>query len=182
VVDVAALYAAVVWALTGAFYPAIDLCAGEKERGTLETLLSSPAERTEIVWGKLLTIMCFSMATVVLNIVSLAITGLVVSRHLPQSIGLPPALAPLWLLLALLPVSAFFSALCLALAAFARSTKEGQYYLMPLILITMPLVILSMSDSVPSPDAGLRSAGRSTSSTAKASCSAKANGSTWDCG
>src|SRR5262249_36007568 len=50
-------------ALTGAFYPAIDLCAGEKERGTLETLLSSPAERLEIVWGKLLTIMIFSMAT-----------------------------------------------------------------------------------------------------------------------
>src|SRR5262249_27892495 len=41
-----------IWALTGAFYPAVDLCAGEKERGTLETLLSSPASRTEIVWGK----------------------------------------------------------------------------------------------------------------------------------
>ncbi|MGA2256929.1 MAG: ABC transporter permease subunit, partial [Thermoguttaceae bacterium] len=45
------------WAMTGAFYPAVDLCAGEKERGTLETLLSSPAERSEIVLGKLLTIM-----------------------------------------------------------------------------------------------------------------------------
>ena len=42
-----------IWALTGAFYPAIDLCAGEKERGTLETLLCSPAERSEIVTGKL---------------------------------------------------------------------------------------------------------------------------------
>ena len=50
------------WAMTGAFYPAVDLCAGEKERGTLETLLSSPAERTEIVFGKLLTVMLFSMA------------------------------------------------------------------------------------------------------------------------
>ena len=38
-----------IWALTGAFYPAVDLCAGEKERGTLETLLTSPAERSEIV-------------------------------------------------------------------------------------------------------------------------------------
>jgi sodium transport system permease protein len=38
-----------IWALTGAFYPAIDLCAGEKERGTLETLLCSPARRKEIV-------------------------------------------------------------------------------------------------------------------------------------
>src|SRR5690606_22048616 len=46
---------------------------------------------------------------------------------------------------ALPPVSALFSALCLALAAFARSTKEGQYYLMPLMLVTMPLVMLPMS-------------------------------------
>ena len=38
--------------LTGAFYPAIDLCAGEKERGTMETLLISPASRTEIVAGQ----------------------------------------------------------------------------------------------------------------------------------
>ncbi len=43
------------------FYPAIDLCAGEKERGTLETLLSSPARRREIVWGKLFTVATFSV-------------------------------------------------------------------------------------------------------------------------
>ena len=47
-----------------------------------------------------------------------------------------------------MPISALFSALCLALAAFARSTKEGQYYLMPLLLVTMPLVILPMSPGV----------------------------------
>ena len=63
------------WALTGAFYPAVDLCAGEKERGTLETLLCSPAQRSEIVVGKLLTIMLFSMITAVLNLVSVGITG-----------------------------------------------------------------------------------------------------------
>jgi sodium transport system permease protein len=48
----------------------------------------------------------------------------------------------IWLGLALIPASALFSALCLALAAFARSTKEGQYYLMPLLLVTMPLAIV----------------------------------------
>jgi sodium transport system permease protein len=57
---------------------------------------------------------------------------------------MPPLLAQFWLLLALVPVSALFSALCVALAAFARSTKEGQYYLMPLVLISLPLVILPM--------------------------------------
>ncbi|HEV3138108.1 MAG TPA: ABC transporter permease, partial [Pirellulales bacterium] len=136
-----------IWALTGAFYPAIDLCAGEKERGTLETLLSSPAERIEIVWGKLLTIVLFSMATAILNLASLAITGSFVLSQLPN-LGPPPSLAFVWLLLALVPVSALFSALCLALAAFARSTKEGQYYLMPLMLITMPLTILPMAPGV----------------------------------
>jgi sodium transport system permease protein len=136
-----------IWALTGAFYPAIDLCAGEKERGTLETLLSSPAERIEIVWGKLLTIMLFSMATAILNLASMAITGSFVLSQLPN-LGPPPGLAIVWLLVALVPVSALFSALCLALAAFARSTKEGQYYLMPLMLITMPLTMLPMAPGV----------------------------------
>ena len=70
------------WALTGAFYPAVDLCAGEKERGTLETLLSSPAERSEIVLGKLVTIMLFSMATAVLNLVSMGLTGWLVLEPL----------------------------------------------------------------------------------------------------
>jgi sodium transport system permease protein len=136
-----------IWALTGAFYPAIDLCAGEKERGTLETLLSSPAERIEIVWGKLLTVGLFSMATAILNLLSLGITGSFVLSQLPN-LGPPPSLAIIWLLAALVPVSALFSALCLALAAFARSTKEGQYYLMPLMLITMPLTILPMAPGV----------------------------------
>lgn len=137
-----------IWALTGAFYPAIDLCAGEKERGTLETLLSSPAERSEIVWGKLLTIMLFSMITALLNLASMGVTGSFIVHSLPKEIGPPPPLTPLWLVLALVPMSALFSALCLALASFARSSKEGQYYLMPLMLITMPLVLLPMAPGV----------------------------------
>ena len=60
-----------VWALTGAFYPAIDLCTGEKERGTLETLLCSPALRSEIVCGKLMTVILFSFATALLNLISM---------------------------------------------------------------------------------------------------------------
>ena len=46
----------VMWMLTGSIYPAIDMTAGEKERGTMETLLISPAERTEIVFGKFLAV------------------------------------------------------------------------------------------------------------------------------
>jgi sodium transport system permease protein len=141
-----------VWALTGAFYPAIDLCAGEKERGTLETLLSSPAARGEIVWGKLLTVMTFSMATALLNLVAAtAMAAFTISRlqkmgaaTLPLEIGPPPLAALAWLVLALAPISALFSALSLAIAAFARSSKEGQYYLMPILMISLPLMMLPM--------------------------------------
>lgn len=145
-----------VWALTGAFYPAIDLCAGEKERGTLETLLSSPARRREIVWGKLLTISVFSMGSAVLNLMSMHVTaGIIVKQlaaqgtgELAQVLGPMPLSALGWLLLLLLPMAAFFSALALAVAALARSTKEGQYYLMPLLLVTLPLVALPMLPSL----------------------------------
>jgi sodium transport system permease protein len=142
----------VIWALTGAFYPAIDLCAGEKERGTLETLLCSPALRTEIVGGKLLTVMTFSVATALLNLASMGLTGMLIIRQIQSlpnsgfalSIGPPPLLGVCWLLLATLPVAALFSAVALAVAAFARSAKEGQYYLMPLLLISLPLMILPL--------------------------------------
>ncbi len=136
-----------IWALTGAFYPAVDLCAGEKERGTLETLLISPAERGEIVWGKLLTVMLFSVCTAVLNLLSLGSTGGFVNSQFPV-FGAPPWSAMVWLLIALVPVSALFSAVCLALAALARSTKEGQYYLMPVMLVITPLVFVTLWPSI----------------------------------
>lgn len=145
-----------VWALTGAFYPAVDLCAGEKERGTLETLLVSPALRNELVWGKLLTVIVFSMATALLNLAGLAATGNFISQQMAAAgpfggaggLGTPPASAFFWLVVALPPVAALFSALSFACAAFARSTKEGQYYFMPLFLGAMPLMLMPLSPGV----------------------------------
>lgn len=145
-----------VWALTGAFYPAIDLCAGEKERGTLETLLSSPASRREIVWGKLLTVMSFSIGTAILNLFSMQLTSTFVIGQFARmgATDAVAALGPLhfsaltWLIVILLPISAMFSALSLAVAALARSSKEGQYYLMPLLLAGLPLVMLPMMPGI----------------------------------
>ncbi len=148
-------FVALIWALTGAFYPAVDICAGEKERGTLETLLSSPAERTEIVGGKLLTVMLFSFTTALLNLLCMTFTatfamsqfeGLMADRS-SLLVGAPPLSSLAWLIVALIPIVALFSALALALATMARSTREGQYYLMPLLLITMPLMLLAMFPS-----------------------------------
>ena len=144
----------VIMALTGAFYPAIDLGAGEKERGTMETLLISPARRIELVLGKFLTIMLFSVATAVLNLFSMGLTGQQmasgIGRGIANTVSLEfPGFEPLmWMVVLLLPLSALFSSLCLALATFARSTKEGQYYLTPLLMVVMGLTMFCLSPSV----------------------------------
>jgi sodium transport system permease protein len=60
-----------------------------------------------------------------------------------------PGLLPLvWLIVLLLPLSALFSALCLALATFARSSKEGQYYLTPLLMVVMGLTMFCLSPAI----------------------------------
>lgn len=146
----------VIMALTGAFYPAIDVAAGEKERGTMETLLICPATRSEIVVGKFLTVLLFSMATTILNLISMGFTGQYIvsatsSAASPVGMGqvpLPTPLALFWLGVLLVPLAAFFSALCLSLATFARSNKEGQYYLTPLFMVTMGMTMFSMSPSI----------------------------------
>ncbi|HTU90226.1 MAG TPA: ABC transporter permease subunit, partial [Gemmataceae bacterium] len=137
----------VMWSLAGALYPAVDLCAGEKERGTMETLLISPAGREEIVWGKFLTIWVFSAATALLNLASIGLTTWNFGHILASHAAFRPA-ALFWAVALLLPLSAFFSATCLAIGAYARSTKEGQYYLMPLFLVTLPLILLTLAPGV----------------------------------
>ncbi len=62
--------------------------------------------------------------------------------------GSLPVAALLWCVLLSLPLSAMFSAISLAIGAYARSSKEGQYYLMPLFLITMPLIFLTLAPGV----------------------------------
>ena len=140
----------VIMAVTGAFYPAIDLGAGEKERGTMETLLICPATRFEIVIGKFLTVMLFSMATVVLNLLSMGLTGkylLPVFSKGPAAaldLSLPPITSLAWVLVLMVPLAALFSALCLALATFARSSKEGQHYLTPLLMVVLGLTVFCL--------------------------------------
>jgi sodium transport system permease protein len=145
----------VMMSLTGALYPAIDVCAGEKERGTMETLLISPATRGEIVCGKFLTVWLFSAVTALLNLASLGLTAWQFSILAGNTAGvsgsaaspLPaPGFAALaWGVVLLVPLAAFFSATCLALAIYARSSKEGQYYLMPLLVVTLILTVLSLA-------------------------------------
>lgn len=142
----------ILMAVTGAFYPAIDLGAGEKERGTMETLLISPATRTEIVIGKFLTVLLFSMGTALLNVASMGFTGkyMLLNAGAGQmsqlgNVALPPLTSMMWVVLLAIPLAALFSSLSLGLAMFARSSKEGQYYLTPLLMVTMGLTVYCIS-------------------------------------
>lgn len=142
----------VLMALTGAFHPAIDLCAGEKERGTMETLLICPASRTEIVLGKFLTVLLFSITTALLNLISVGFTGKYMASMAMSGatsrlgdLAMPPVASLVWVVVTLIPIATLFSALCLAMATFARSSKEGQYYLTPLLMVTLGLMIFCLS-------------------------------------
>lgn len=131
------------WLLAGAIQPAVDMTAGEKERGTMETLLISPVERTEIVLGKFFATTGFSFLSVVWNVIWLTGGVVILEQVLDHPIVNPIGLAGSVVLG--LPLAMLFSAVCVALGVFAKSTKEGQYYLLPLILVVMPLAFWSMT-------------------------------------
>jgi sodium transport system permease protein len=143
-------YFLIIMTLMGAFYPAVDLTAGEKERGTLETLLVSPASRAEIVYGKFLTVLVVAMISALLNLLSIGGSLLFVAHSLGGAATnvLPRlAISPLSFLLALLqlvPLSVLFASLCIAVAVSARSYKEGQSMLTPISMLVIFPAMVSM--------------------------------------
>ena len=126
----------------GGFYTSIDLTAGEKERGTMQTLLCAPVSANEIIAGKFLAVWSISFLATTANLISMALTaGRIASavgdfRITPSIFGLS--------LLALMPISFLLSALYLSVAAFARDFKEGQNYLTPLMVaLQMPMIVVA---------------------------------------
>ncbi|MDK2970698.1 MAG: sodium transport system permease protein [Candidatus Sumerlaeota bacterium] len=126
-------YILLAFAFLGAIYPAIDLGAGEKERQTLETLLLSPASRTEIALGKFLVILTTSLCAASIGVLSLTLS---VRYMVPVAIleYLDIQIEPrAWALVGLLviPAAAVFSGVFLTVSILARSFKEAQSYLVP---------------------------------------------------
>jgi len=129
--------------MTGAFYPAIDAIAGEKERGTIETLLIAPCAAIDIVAGKFLAVWAVALATLVANVVSIALTAAVSLRFLPPDAAVLPggSLAALVVvsLLAFVGLSAVAAAMCLAVTTASKSGKEAQNTLTPVLLFASAL-------------------------------------------
>jgi sodium transport system permease protein len=139
-------YILVLAAFTGAISPAFDQVAGEKERGTLETLLVAPASRRDVVLGKFGAVVAVCLISSVLSIVGFAIpfvSGLTVFAWLSQG-GVrisPSALAAIGIVI--LPLSVLFAGLLLAVSTWARNQKEAQTYLSTLFPVVLVPALLS---------------------------------------
>ncbi|MFN5756734.1 MAG: type II CAAX prenyl endopeptidase Rce1 family protein [Planctomycetia bacterium] len=129
--------------LTGAFYPAIDAIAGEKERGTIETLLIAPCAARDIVFGKFLAVFAVTLATLAANAVSIAATAAVARRFLPAGItmALPEEAVGVILVtvLSFVGLAALAAATCLTVTTASKSGKEAQNTLTPVILLVSAL-------------------------------------------
>lgn len=142
-------YVVLLMCFAGAIYPALDLGAGEKERGTLETLLVTPAGRLELVLGKFLVITLAAMVASLLNIASLAASFKLGLMSMIGSGGLvldPKAI--IVSLVLMLPVAAFFAAILLAVSIFAKSFKEAQSYTAPINMVVILPAIVSFIPGV----------------------------------
>jgi sodium transport system permease protein len=129
--------------MTGAFYPAIDAIAGEKERGTIETLLIAPCSAQEIVFGKFLAVFAITLATLAANVTSIAATSAVSLKLLAagssQSVALATAGGIAITLIVFIGLAAVGAATCLAVTTAAKSGKEAQNTLTPVILLVSAL-------------------------------------------
>lgn len=133
--------------VAGASNPAMDITAGEKERGTLETILVSPASISEITYGKLFTIQTLSMITTFLILLSyFAIFRLgLFNKMMDQQLQLTVTLKDILLILILfLPMTMFVSSVLLAVNIYARSLKEAQSYMAPIMIATIFPAMVSL--------------------------------------
>jgi len=148
-------YMVILLSMTGAMYPAIDLTAGEKERGTMETIISSPISRMDLVLGKFLLVLSASLSTAILSLISMGVSFALLGKSGAMSakdaavmqlhIGLPTVFA---VFLMALPLAVLFAAVLLTIALFAKSYKEAQSYLTPMTFVVVIPAVASLMPGV----------------------------------
>jgi len=152
-------YIIIILCFTGAMYPAMDLTAGEKERGTMETLLCSPVARVDLVLGKFLMVLTGSLGAMAMSMVSLGITAVLAGMLVTGGGSAPvasqvsaagsssaiPMIDPVGLIgviAMIFPVAVLFSAVLFTISLFAKSYKEAQSYVSPLLIVVlMPAMV-----------------------------------------
>jgi len=129
----------VLMTITGAIYPAIDLTAGERERGTLESLMVSPVPVIDLIVGKFLVVTTVAIMGATLNLASVTATvyfggfNAIIAQH-GQGV---PIMTLVLILLCLIPFAVLMSAIMIAVCSYARTFKEAQNYVTPVILAVL---------------------------------------------
>lgn len=145
----------IIGVLFGSIYPAIDVMAGEKERGTLETLFSLPISNMELVIGKYMAVSASAILTSLLNIISMSCTlGYFMkaeSIYNPSMVHINYSVLGGAVLITIVSVILFaqvVSALAMCVCSFAKTFKEAQNYITPLMLVIMVPAYISMIPNI----------------------------------
>ena len=139
-------YIFVIFCLMGAMYPSIDLFTGEKERGTIETILTVPASRLQILLGKMFVVVTSGVLSGLLTIVGLYLALRLNSDIPPELLNvvqvvLTPSVIAL-IVLMLIPLTTFFSGILIPASIYSKSFKEAQSLIQPMMLfVIIPLAI-----------------------------------------
>ncbi len=131
--------------LLGAIYPAIDVTAGEKERGTLETLLTLPITNFEMIMSKFLAVSCIACVSAVLNVFSMGgAMAFLVSSSLSSAANMNIAIhyetfipGILFTIVVMMFFALLVTAVCMCTCVFAKNFKEANNYVTPVMLIFM---------------------------------------------
>ena len=153
----------IVTIMLGAFYPAMDVTTGEKERGTLETLLTLPVSNFHMIMSKYIAVALFACVTAVLSLASLGasvlflvnsvtdeMSGEFAGIDFPMMLGWMPVL-----LLAMIVTALFITAFCMCFCVFAKSFKEANNYITPVMFFVM---FASMVGMLPSAELNYKTA------------------------
>jgi sodium transport system permease protein len=138
--------------LMAAMYPAIDTGAGEKERGTLETLLLAPVSRTAIVLAKFLMLFTIGLTSALLMIASVGVLihffGSLAGSEMVQMLHAIGPLDLAMVALMLVPTAAIFAAILLSISIYAKSYKEATGMISPLIVVTILPTLVALLPGV----------------------------------
>ena len=144
-------YLIIILIFIGAMHSAVDITAGEKERGTLATLLVSQLDRLEIVLGKYFTVMTISAVSMFLGLIGLSIAFLLPAYIFGEvsvmGVHYSPSLFFLFFLI-LIPLVGLASALLILIGLFARNTKEASTYITPLYMSAIFLAMISLNQCI----------------------------------
>ena len=144
-------YLIIILIFAGAMHTAVDITAGEKERGTIATLLVSQVSRLEIVLGKCLAVMLISFTSMVLGLLGLTfafLLGASIAGGI-EGMNFGISINTIFLLfLVLFPLVGLASAVLVMVGIFARNIREASNYITPIYMLTVLLGVISVSQGM----------------------------------